>query len=81
MTPDFAAVLLADALDIAPAGRAAEMLNHPTFEKVRQHHGVKLVGHRPELAAVLGEQAGQSDRRKKLSGSALDRVTQVLGRK
>ena len=73
LTPDFAAVLLADALDLAPAGRAPELLTHPLFEEVRRTHGARLVAHRPELSVVLGEQAGQSERRAHTSMSAIDR--------
>jgi hypothetical protein len=81
LSPDFAAVLLADSLDLAPSGRAAEMLNHPGFDRIREKHGAKLVGHRPELATVIGQQGGQSALRKSAGPEALDRVAKVLGRR
>ncbi len=72
---DFAAMMVADALDIATPAQAEAMIHHPQFEKWRQKHGAALVDARPELAAAIVEVADHVHER---AVADVDAVADVL---
>ena len=78
LTADFAAMMIADALDIATPTQVEAMVDHAEFEKWRKIHGSALVDARPELGKAVMERANHAHARRTVGAGVAARLLDRL---